>query len=105
MDADAVPETFSGMDLDDEEWDGTEEMRKKKLDEYMDELYGMEFNDIVSISINSALFPSTFCSNIVLFCVCPGRLRTFRLDSNTHQSTNQTFTLQLQIFSWRPMQN
>jgi protein KRI1 len=32
---------------DDGEWDGTEEMRKKKLDEYMDEIYGLEFNDMV----------------------------------------------------------
>ncbi|KAL0574812.1 Kinetochore protein Spc24 [Marasmius crinis-equi] len=32
---------------DDEEWDGTEEMRKRKLDEYMDEIYGLEFNDMV----------------------------------------------------------
>ncbi|KAJ7594856.1 KRI1-like family C-terminal-domain-containing protein [Mycena floridula] len=32
---------------DDEEWDGTEEMRKRKLDEYMDEVYGLDFNDIV----------------------------------------------------------
>jgi protein KRI1 len=34
--------------VDDEEWDGTEEMRKKKWNEYMDEIYGMDFNDIVS---------------------------------------------------------
>lgn len=34
--------------VDDEEWDGTEEMRKKKLDEYMDEIYGLDFNDLVS---------------------------------------------------------
>jgi protein KRI1 len=40
MDADVVKQ-------DDEEWDGTEEMRKRKLDEYMDELYGLEFNDMV----------------------------------------------------------
>ena len=33
--------------LDEEEWDGTEEMRKKKLEEYMDEIYGLEFNDVV----------------------------------------------------------
>ena len=33
--------------VDDEEWDGTEEMRKRKLDEYMDEIYGLEFNDMV----------------------------------------------------------
>ncbi|KIY63150.1 Krr1-domain-containing protein [Cylindrobasidium torrendii FP15055 ss-10] len=33
---------------DDEEWDGTEEMRKRKLDEYMDELYELDFNDLVA---------------------------------------------------------
>ncbi|KAG2108602.1 KRI1-like family C-terminal-domain-containing protein [Suillus clintonianus] len=33
---------------DEEEWDGTEEMRKRKLDEYMDEVYGLEFNDMVA---------------------------------------------------------
>ncbi|KAJ7807836.1 hypothetical protein B0H14DRAFT_2871859 [Mycena olivaceomarginata] len=37
MDADAVP---AGGD-DDEEWDGTEEMRKRKLDEWMDEAGGL----------------------------------------------------------------
>lgn len=33
--------------FDDEEWDGTEEMRKRVLDKYMDEVYGLEFNDLV----------------------------------------------------------
>ena len=37
------------MNMDDEYWDGTEEMRKKKLDEYMDEVYGLEFNDMASL--------------------------------------------------------
>ncbi|KAK7052808.1 Kinetochore protein Spc24 [Paramarasmius palmivorus] len=32
---------------DDEEWDGTEEMRKRKMEEYMDEIYGLDFNDMV----------------------------------------------------------
>ncbi|KAI0090595.1 KRI1-like family C-terminal-domain-containing protein [Irpex rosettiformis] len=32
---------------DGDEWDGTEEMRKRKLGEYMDELYGLEFKDMV----------------------------------------------------------
>lgn len=36
---------------DEEEWDGTEEMRKRKLDEYMDEIYGLEFNDIVRLCL------------------------------------------------------
>ena len=35
--------------VDEDEWDGTEEMRKRKLDEYMDEIYGLEFNDIVRL--------------------------------------------------------
>lgn len=34
--------------IGDEEWDGTEETRKQKLDQYMDELYELEFNDVVS---------------------------------------------------------
>ena len=34
---------------DDEEWDGTEEMRKRKMEEYMDEIYGLDFNDMVGI--------------------------------------------------------
>ncbi|KAF8164552.1 KRI1-like family-domain-containing protein [Pholiota molesta] len=42
MDADAAPQ-FG----DDEEWDGTEEMRKRKFNEYMDEIYGLDFNDLV----------------------------------------------------------
>lgn len=33
--------------FDEEEWDGTEEMRKRVLDKYMDEVYGLEFNDMV----------------------------------------------------------
>jgi protein KRI1 len=53
-------EDSDGVDIDDmdaditksydpdEEWDGTEAMRKRKLDEYMDEIYGMDFNDMVS---------------------------------------------------------
>ncbi|KAF8953200.1 KRI1-like family C-terminal-domain-containing protein [Flammula alnicola] len=42
MDADVAPQ-FD----DDEEWDGTEEMRKRKFNQYMDEIYGLDFNDMV----------------------------------------------------------
>jgi protein KRI1 len=45
MDADLV--NGEGEGGGDEEWDGTEEMRKRKLDEYMEELYKLEFNDMV----------------------------------------------------------
>ncbi|PBK77884.1 hypothetical protein ARMSODRAFT_924095 [Armillaria solidipes] len=44
VDADAMD---ADMEHEDEEWDGTEEMRKKKLDEYMNELYELDFNDMV----------------------------------------------------------
>ena len=39
----------------DEEWDGTEEMRKRKLNEYMDEVYGLDFNDIVGFFFKTSL--------------------------------------------------
>ncbi|OBZ65900.1 Protein kri1 [Grifola frondosa] len=54
-----VDEDAGGVDIDemdaevertaveDEEWDGTEEMRKRKLEEYMDELYSLDFNDMI----------------------------------------------------------
>ncbi|KAF9012710.1 KRI1-like family C-terminal-domain-containing protein [Cyathus striatus] len=35
------------VEQDDEEWDGTEEMRKRKLDQYMEDIYKLEFNDMV----------------------------------------------------------
>ena len=44
MDADVVV-----RDDDEEEWDGTEEMRKRKLKEYMGELDALDFNDVVRI--------------------------------------------------------
>ncbi|KAJ7273015.1 KRI1-like family C-terminal-domain-containing protein [Mycena rebaudengoi] len=43
MDADVIPAAGD----DDEEWDGTEEMRKRKLDEWMNEVYALDFNDLV----------------------------------------------------------
>ena len=56
---DAEHQATEGVNIDDmdaevepraeEEWDGTEEMRKRKLDEYLDEIYGLEFNDIVRL--------------------------------------------------------
>lgn len=39
-----------GGEWDEEEWDGTEEMRKKKLQEYMDSLLELEFNDMASVA-------------------------------------------------------
>ncbi|PPQ76280.1 hypothetical protein CVT24_009812 [Panaeolus cyanescens] len=44
MDADVKP----AFGDDDEEWDGTEEMRKRKLDEYMEQIYALDFNDMVA---------------------------------------------------------
>jgi protein KRI1 len=45
----------------DEEWDGTEEMRKRKLNEYMDEVYGLDFNDIVGCFYFYFFWPILTC--------------------------------------------
>ena len=47
MDADALQD--DGNKWSEVEWDGTEEMRKRVLDQYMEELYGLEFNDMVCL--------------------------------------------------------
>lgn len=48
VDVDEMDADVARAEDDEEEWDGTEEMRKRKLDEYMDEIYGLDFNDMVS---------------------------------------------------------
>ncbi|KAI0300435.1 KRI1-like family C-terminal-domain-containing protein [Multifurca ochricompacta] len=48
MDADADAPNGGGGDWEEVEWDGTEEMRKRVLDQYMEELYELEFNDMVA---------------------------------------------------------
>lgn len=56
MDADAL--TDGGNRWDEVEWDGTEEMRKRVLDQYMEEVYELEFNDMVRLlSIVSTCTP------------------------------------------------
>ncbi|KAI0748330.1 KRI1-like family C-terminal-domain-containing protein [Daedaleopsis nitida] len=47
VDVDEMDADVERPAMDDEEWDGTEDMRKRKLEEYMDELYSMDFNDVV----------------------------------------------------------
>jgi protein KRI1 len=46
VDIDAMDAEVENM-ANDEEWDGTEEMRKRVLNKYMDELHELDFNDIV----------------------------------------------------------
>lgn len=97
MDADApIPEEgFGEGEEDGDEWDGTEEMRKRKLDEYMNELYGLEFNDIVRLSLlfPFVLFPFNFTS-------C--RPQAFLPDSNTPQFKNPGLPYRQRISSWPP---
>jgi protein KRI1 len=50
--------------VDDEEWDGTEEMRKRKMGEYMDEIYGLDFNDMACLAL---LLPSLHERQLTLF--------------------------------------
>ena len=64
-----------GGEWDDEEWDGTEEMRKKKLEKYMDSLLELEFNDMASaIRVQSHHYVPQHPS---------GRLLESRRDSST----------------------
>ncbi|KAH9888481.1 KRI1-like family C-terminal-domain-containing protein [Cubamyces lactineus] len=48
VDIDEMDAEVERPPADEEEWDGTEEMRKRKLEEYMDEIYGLDFNDMVA---------------------------------------------------------
>lgn len=43
-------EVAHSWDIEEAQWDGTEESRKRLMDKYMDEVYGLEFNDMVSAS-------------------------------------------------------
>lgn len=81
---------------DEEEWDGTDEMRKRKLDEYLDEIYGMEFNDMVR-RVSSLLSVRT------LSAVC--RSEICRRASNTHRSCLSSTGSRLLKFSLRQMQS
>ena len=63
MDADIIRD-------DDEEWDGTEEMRKRKLKEHMDELDALDFNDVVRICAYILLCLSC-CKRPFRSAVCP----------------------------------
>lgn len=55
VDVDVMDADVQRNDDDEEEWDGTEEMRKRKLDEYMDQIYGLDFNDMVRPSSQSLM--------------------------------------------------
>ncbi|KAF8911661.1 KRI1-like family C-terminal-domain-containing protein [Gymnopilus junonius] len=47
VDIDAMDADVQLAPEDYEEWDGTEEMRKRVFNKYMDEIYGLEFNDMI----------------------------------------------------------
>jgi protein KRI1 len=68
--------------VDGEEWDGTEEMRKKKLDEYMDEIYGLDFNDLVR-------FQNLIYNEMMLLTMFY-RLGTCQHDSSTSRCNRKT---------------
>lgn len=55
VDVDAMDANVQAMKKElgeEEEWDGTEEMRKRKLDEYMEEVYNLDFNDMVRTQLS-----------------------------------------------------
>ena len=92
MDADAEP-----VFQDDEEWDGTEEMRKRVLKKYMDHLDGLDFNDMVgSFSI--------FFLNLFRF-LFENRLLISLHDSNMFPSNQPIIHSHLLRSSWLPTRN
>lgn len=57
MDAEVV----RSWEVEEAQWDGTEESRKRLMDKYMDEVYGLDFNDMVSnpwLGLSSLTRPS-----------------------------------------------
>ncbi|KIM31167.1 hypothetical protein M408DRAFT_65240 [Serendipita vermifera MAFF 305830] len=40
-------EVAHSWEIEEAQWDGTEESRKRLMDKYMDEVYGLEFNDMI----------------------------------------------------------
>lgn len=49
VDIDDMDAEIERPPAEDGEWDGSEEMRKRALEKYMDELYELEFNDMVGL--------------------------------------------------------
>jgi protein KRI1 len=41
-------EVAHSLEAEEAQWDGSEESRKRLMDKYMDEIYGLDFNDMVS---------------------------------------------------------
>ena len=78
MDAD-IPRA-GGSRWDEVEWDGTEEMRKRVLDRYLEEINELEFNDMVRPlpSFPDAIFPHAHDVHLT-------RLRAHQLASATFQ--------------------
>jgi len=85
MDADAPK--AGGSSWDEVEWDGTEEMRKRVLDQYMEEINELEFNDMVR---PIDVFPYASCSR-ALPCTqvagAPTRFRYVPVGKTTYELT------------------
>jgi protein KRI1 len=65
---------------DEEQWDGTEEMRKRVWKKYMDEIDAMEFNDMVIHRRNRCLLPLNYSSQVGDL---PTRFKYTPVDSDT----------------------
>lgn len=71
MDADAQFQMPSSAPVE-EEWDGTEEMRKRVLDQYMDEIYKMDFNDMVcACHLRAATYVRLHLPGVIRSETCP----------------------------------
>lgn len=73
---------------EDEEWDGTEEMRKRVLKRYMAELDALDFNDVVR-----HFFPNRCIMKTCSIVLSKYRLATFLRDSDTSPLNSPTTPL------------
>lgn len=96
MDAEMEGPEQSYLD-DDEEWDGTEEMRKRKLNEYMDQVYGLDFNDVVRLSPAACR-----CCDLIILSHNLRSAATSPPASNTPPSKNPATISPPPRSSWRP---
>ena len=101
VDIDEMDAEVERPPAEEEEWDGSEEMRKRALEKYMDELYELEFNDMVGSPSGSLAFLRLPQNSRIGTCRSATSLRV----SNTRVSLLRTSDFPPPKSSWRRTQS
>lgn len=86
-------EVAHSWETEEAQWDGTEESRKRLMDKYMDEVYGLDFNDMVGCP---------WCGWFRDIHLALARSEIFPLGSNTRQFHRRHSPSIPPRFSWLP---